>query len=82
MEVNGQKNVIVTLSQDVSELEEVVVIGYGTVLKKDLTGSVASVEVSDEIARQSSTVDQLLQGEGSRNLCYPKCCQPWLWNKC
>ena len=65
VEVNGQKNVTVTLSQDVSELEEVVVIGYGTVLKKDLTGSVASVEVSDEIARQSSTVDQLLQGRAA-----------------
>ena len=65
VDVNGQKNVKVTLSQDVSELEEVVVIGYGTVLKKDLTGSVASVEVSDEIARQSSTVDQLLQGRAA-----------------
>ena len=65
VEVNGQKNVTITLSQDVSELEEVVVIGYGTVLKKDLTGSVASVEVSDEIARQSSTVDQLLQGRAA-----------------
>ena len=65
VKVNGQKNVTVTLSQDVSELEEVVVIGYGTVLKKDLTGSVASVEVSDEIARQSSTVDQLLQGRAA-----------------
>jgi TonB-linked SusC/RagA family outer membrane protein len=65
IEVNGQNNLTVSLSQDISELEEVVVIGYGTVLKKDLTGSVASVEVSDEIARQSSTVDQLLQGRAA-----------------
>ena len=65
IEVNGQNNITIILSQDVSELEEVVVIGYGTVLKKDLTGSVASVEVSDEIARQSSTVDQLLQGRAA-----------------
>ena len=65
IKVNGQNNLTISLSQDVSELEEVVVIGYGTVLKKDLTGSVASVEVSDEIARQSSTVDQLLQGRAA-----------------
>ena len=65
IEVNGQNNLTISLSQDISELEEVVVIGYGTVLKKDLTGSVASVEVSDEIARQSSTVDQLLQGRAA-----------------
>ena len=65
VKVNGQKNITVTLSQDVSELEEVVVIGYGTVLKKDLTGSVASVQVSDEIAKQTSTVDQLLQGRAA-----------------
>ena len=34
-------------------------------MKKDLTGSVASVEVSDEIARQTQTVDQLLQGRAA-----------------
>jgi TonB-linked SusC/RagA family outer membrane protein len=65
VEVNGRNNLTVSLFQDISELEEVVVIGYGTVLKKDLTGSVASVKVSDEIARQSSTVDQLLQGRAA-----------------
>ena len=65
IQVNGENNLTVILSQDISELEEVVVIGYGTVLKKDLTGSVASVEVSDEIAKQTSTVDQLLQGRAA-----------------
>ena len=63
--VNGQNNLTIKLSQDISELDEVVVVGYGTVLKKDLTGSVASVEVSDEIARQTQTVDQLLQGRAA-----------------
>ena len=65
VQFNGENNLTVILSQDISELEEVVVIGYGTVLKKDLTGSVASVEVSDEIAKQTSTVDQLLQGRAA-----------------
>ncbi len=65
IDVKEQNNILVTLEQDVSELEEVVVIGYGTVLKKDLTGSVASVKVSETISRQSTTVDQLLQGRAA-----------------
>jgi len=65
IEIEGQNNLLVSLEQDVSELEEVVVIGYGTVLKKDLTGSVSSVKVSETISRQSTTVDQLLQGRAA-----------------
>ncbi len=65
VDVSGQNNISVSLQQDVSELEEVVVIGYGTVLKKDLTGSVSSVKVSETISRQSTTVDQLLQGRAA-----------------
>jgi TonB-linked SusC/RagA family outer membrane protein len=65
VDVSSQSNISVSLQQDVSELEEVVVIGYGTVLKKDLTGSVASVKVSETISRQSTTVDQLLQGRAA-----------------
>ena len=65
VDVSGQNNISVSLQQDVSELEEVVVIGYGTVLKKDLTGSVSSVKVSETISRQSATVDQLLQGRAA-----------------
>ena len=55
----------VTLQPDVSELEEVVVVGYGTVLKSDLTGAVTSVKVSENIARQSNSIDQLLQGRST-----------------
>ncbi len=65
VDVANQANVTISLDADVSELDEVVVVGYGTVLKRDLTGSVASVKVEDNISRQSSTVDQLLQGRAS-----------------
>lgn len=41
--LKGQTKINVTLEDDSQALEEVVVIGYGTVKKKDLTGSVASV---------------------------------------
>ena len=50
---------------DTDELEEVVVIGYGTVLKKDISGSISSVTVNEEVATQSNSVDQLLQGRAS-----------------
>ncbi len=41
--LNGRTNVEVTLEDDSQALEEVVVIGYGSVKKKDLTGSVSTV---------------------------------------
>ena len=48
--ISGKSTVNVNLSPDVSELDEVVVVGYGTVLKRDLTGSVASVKVEDNLS--------------------------------
>ena len=44
--VKGQSQINVTLSDDTQALDEVVVIGYGTVAKKDLTGSVSSVSAN------------------------------------
>lgn len=46
--VNNQSNLNVTLKEDASGLDEIVVIGYGTVKKRDLTGAVSTVK-SDEI---------------------------------
>ncbi len=42
--VNGRSNLNLTLSESASSLDEVVIIGYGTVKKSDLTGSVVSVQ--------------------------------------
>ncbi len=62
----GARSVIdVTLATDLQELEEVVVVGYGTVRKSDLTGAVSSVELSENEAREFSTVDQILQGRAA-----------------
>lgn len=41
--LHGDKNVVITLQESSNELNEVVVIGYGTVQRRDLTGSVSSV---------------------------------------
>ena len=55
----------INLQVDNDQLEEVVVIGYGTVLKQDISGSISSVSVKDKVATQSNSVDQLLQGRAS-----------------
>jgi len=61
--VNGQTTLNITLQSDAKALEEVVVIGYGTIKKSDLTGSVATVDT--EKITQVATVDvnQALQGK-------------------
>ncbi len=45
--VGNQSNISVTMKEDNQQLDEVVVVGYGTMKKKDLTGAVASVKASD-----------------------------------
>ena len=65
VDVSEQTTFTLNMQVDTDELEEVVVIGYGTVLKKDISGSISSVSVNDEVATQSNSVDQLLQGRAS-----------------
>ena len=65
VDVSSQTTISVQLQPDTEALEEVVVVGYGTVLKRDLTGSVASIKIEDEVSRQAATVDQLLQGRAA-----------------
>ena len=45
--IDKQEYVLITLSEDKKVLDEVVLIGYGTKKKKDLTGSVASLSAKD-----------------------------------
>lgn len=52
--VNGQPVINVALKSAITEIDEVVAIGYGVVKKKDLTGAVSSIK-SDEIAKTTSS---------------------------
>ena len=65
VDVSSSDNVSIMMIPDLEQLEEVVVIGYGSVLKKDLTGSLSQVEVDEEVANQSNSIDQLLQGRAA-----------------
>lgn len=60
----GEKNKIsITLNEDTNKLDEVVVVGYGTQKKSDLTGSVSVVSMDD--AKKTVTYDpaKMLQGQ-------------------
>lgn len=61
--VKNQTNFIITLEEDSRALEEVVVIGYQTVKRKDLTGSVASVSGKQIAAMPVANAAQALQGK-------------------
>lgn len=59
---NGQTTLNIVLQEDATQLEEVVVIGYGTTTKKDATGALTAV-TSDEFNKGAiTTADQLLTG--------------------
>lgn len=60
--VNNRTTIDVILSESVSELEEVVVIGYGVQRKKVLTGAVESVSAEEINATPVVSVEQALQG--------------------
>ena len=60
----GSQNVInVTMVQDRSELDEIVIIGYGSTTIKDATGAVASVKAGDFNQGVISSPEQLIQGK-------------------
>ena len=61
--VNGRTTINVVLAEDVRALEEVVVIGYGTARKRDLTGSIVSVKASEIADRPSTNPLASLQGK-------------------
>ena len=63
--VNGRTNIKVELVPDVEVLEEVVVVGYGTMRKADLTGSVGSMAAKDIASAPVANVGQALQGKVS-----------------
>lgn len=61
--VDGQTTLNITLLEDNQALEEVVVVGYGTQKKVNLTGSVAAIKVDEKITGRSlSNVSSGLQG--------------------
>ena len=63
--VSGRAFVEVVLQEDVAALDEVVVVGYGTMRKKDVTGAVSSVRSGEITKNATSNVMQAIAGKMS-----------------
>ncbi len=59
----GRSVLDVSLESNDKKLDEVVVIGYGTVAKRDLTGSVTTVKGTDLLRNVPTSINQSLQGQ-------------------
>ena len=62
VKVAGKTNINVVLKEDAQMLNDVVVVGYGTMKKSDISGSVASVNTADMLKRAPTNIAQGLQG--------------------
>lgn len=60
--LNNQTTINVTMAPSISTLEEVVVVGYGTQRKQDLTGAVSLVDPEEMQKQASNDVTQMMQG--------------------
>lgn len=60
--VNNRTTLTIRLEEDVAALDEVVVVGYGTQRKKDLTSAISVVQSEDIQKRQTTTIAESLQG--------------------
>lgn len=60
--VGSKKEIDITLTEDVAQLDEVVIIGYGTVKKDDLTGSVAVLDKKSLTKFPVSNIGSAIQG--------------------
>ncbi|BDD00580.1 TonB-dependent receptor [Persicobacter psychrovividus] len=65
IKVGAQTNIKVVLKNDVTALKEVVVIGYGTAKKSDLTGAVTAINASDFNQGAIASPQELLNGKVS-----------------
>ncbi|GAA0881246.1 TonB-dependent receptor [Algoriphagus jejuensis] len=65
IQVGNQTQLNITLLESMSALEEVVVVGYGTTKKSDLTGSVSSVKAEELTAFPVANAVQALQGRAA-----------------
>lgn len=62
---SSQKNLVITLIEDATALDEIVVVGYGTLKKSDLTGSVSTVKSEELTAYPATDPAQALQGRAA-----------------
>lgn len=65
IKVGNQTNLSIAMKEDAEALDELVVVGYGTMKKKDMTGAVASVKLDDSPVTTVTSVGQVLAGKAA-----------------
>lgn len=65
IKVGNNVNLAVTLEEDTEVIDEVVVMGYGTMKKRDVVGSVATVKAEDLVKTSVMDVSRALQGKAA-----------------
>lgn len=60
---SGQQNVVVTMSDDAQNLDELVVVGYGIQKKAAITGSVETIKAEDLLMMPTANLDQAITGQ-------------------
>jgi len=63
--IGNQTAINISLKDDTALLDEIVVIGYGSSRRKDLTGAISSIKAEDLQAVQATSADDFLQGRVS-----------------
>lgn len=63
--VNNKTKINALLEENLNDLKEVVVIGYGTAKRGDLTGAISSISSSAVTQSVATTIDQVLQGRAA-----------------
>ncbi len=74
--VGGRSSINIVLSEESAMMDELVVIGYGTVRKRDLTGSVSSVRTDDIPMASVASVAHSLQGKAAGLIVMQNSAQP------
>lgn len=64
-QINGQVSINVILSTESKSLNEIVVVGYGTQNKRDVTGAVSTIKASDLNTTNAVSIDNLVQGKAA-----------------
>ena len=59
----GQKSVVITMEESASELDEVVVMGYTSIIKRNITGAVSTINADNLKSISVNGLDQALQGQ-------------------
>jgi TonB-linked SusC/RagA family outer membrane protein len=65
IELNGQTYFQIKLDESSEMLDELVVIGYGSIKKRDLTGSISKIKAEEMMTTVVSSVDQGIQGKAA-----------------